>query len=86
LIDPWCIATVTECEFDALRPVIKIFMRSWRLRTKSKIYRKASSHFFSVLTFFLIMVWGGVEEYSRACKKEWGVKMGKQYKNNGVRV
>ena len=27
LIDPWCIATVTECEFDALRPVIKIFMR-----------------------------------------------------------
>jgi hypothetical protein len=30
--------------------------------------------FFSVLTFFVIMLWGGVEEYSRACKKEWGSK------------
>jgi hypothetical protein len=27
-----------------------------------------------VLTLLLIMLLGGVEEYSRACKKEWGSK------------
>jgi hypothetical protein len=39
-----------------------------------EFYRKASNHFFCALTFFLIMLSGGVEDYSRACKKEWGSK------------
>jgi hypothetical protein len=40
----------------------------------SKFNQKQPNNFFCALTFFLIMLSGGVEDYSRACKKEWGSK------------
>jgi hypothetical protein len=51
-------------------------MRSWWLAEKrlSGFIEKHPVIFSVVLTFFLIMLLGGVEEYSRACKKEWGSK------------
>jgi len=51
-------------------------MRSWWLRKKrlSTFIEKHPVIFCVVLTFFVIMLLGGVEEYSRACKKEWGSK------------
>jgi hypothetical protein len=44
---------------------------------KRKISRYIDKHpvvFGIVLTFLLVMLLGGIEEYSRACKKEWGSK------------
>ena len=44
---------------------------------KQKISRYIDKHpviFCIVLTFLLTMLLGAVEEYSRACKKEWGSK------------
>ena len=44
---------------------------------KRKISRYIDKHpvvFGIILTFLLIMLLGGVEEYNRACRKEWGTK------------
>jgi len=51
-------------------------MRSWWLAKKrlSKFVEKHPIIFFSLLTICLVMLLGGVEDYSRACKKEWGTK------------
>ena len=51
-------------------------MRSWWLIKKklSIFIEKHPVIFCVILTFFLIMLSGSVEEYSRACKREWGSK------------
>ena len=40
----------------------------------SKFIDKHPIIFSIVLTFLLAMLWGGIEEYGRARKKEWGSK------------
>jgi len=51
-------------------------MRSWSLIKKrlSIFIEKHPVIFCMVLIFLLSMLLGGFEEFSRACKKEWGSK------------
>jgi hypothetical protein len=55
-------------------------MRSWWVSKKrlSTFIEKHPVIFCIVLAFLLIMLRGAVEDYSRACRKEWG----SQWENN----
>jgi hypothetical protein len=52
----------------------KYFIGSWWLKRLSTFIKKHPVIFCVTLTFFLIMLSGAIEDYSHACKKEWGSK------------